>query len=350
MDDERPLLLCRPDRVGDVIIATSCLEAIRAQRPGQRVVFAAREAMRPLLEGHPLLAGFVAVSDHPRPLAEDFRRWNACAYVGFHPDPSAQSAARLAAIPRRIGYRRGVWPDRTLTDRFDDRRDRGEKHEAEYNFDLLAPLGIRPTLPLRPSVHLPEPWRVSLRVRLTAAGWEDFDAPGGAPYAVVNPAAFAHDLRWPAENFAWLARELLHAGLFERVVLVADSVNDPSVHQIRRMLGPTPGLVDLSGATNLAELGWLLRFAGVLVSRNTGTTHLASAVGCPTVELFGRLEPRYGPARWRALGERIEVVACPPARRRWNEGRRAFWRRGHAAIPREDVLAAVRRLAHSGPV
>lgn len=346
-----PLLLCRPDRVGDVIIATSCLAPLRAQRPEHGLVFAAREVMRPLLEGHPLLAGFVGLPDPAAPAARErlvaeMRRWNPSAVVHLHPDALCQSAARQAAVPRRVGYRHGFWLDRTLTDRISDRRDAGAKHEAEHNFDLLTPLGVQlPADPLRPEVHLPESWRRSLRVRLAAAGWEDFDVDGGSPYAVVNPAAFAHDLRWPADHFGWVARELLASGRVERVLLVADHVNDPSIHQIRLALGPgIPGLIDLSGATNLAELGWLLRFARVLVSRNTGTTHLAAAVGCPTVELFGRLEPRYGAARWRALGERTEIVACPPLARRWNEGQRAFWQRGHAAIPREDVLAAALRL------
>ena len=350
MDAERPLLLCRPDRVGDVILATSCLAPLRAQLPGQGIVFAAREVMRPLLEGHPRLAGFIGLPNPSAPaarskLADDFRHWQAAAFVALHPDALCQSAARLAAIPRRIGYRSGFLVDRTLTDRLPDCRDTDGRHEAEHNFDLLAPLGIRrPDGPLRPEVHLSQPWRRSLRVRLAAAGWEDFDAAGGSPYAVVNPAAFAQDLRWPAEHFAWIVRELLASGRVERVLLVADSVNDPSVHRIRHTLGPVPGMIDLSGATNLAELGWLLRFARVLVSRNTGTTHLAAAVGCPTVELFGRLEPRYGASRWRSLGERTEVVTCPPLARRWNEGQRAFWQRGHAAILREDVLAAALRL------
>lgn len=363
MEADRPLVLCRPDRVGDVIIATSCLASIRAQRPEQRMVFAAREVMRPLLEGHPLLEGFVGLPDVAaadsqaarRQLADALGRWNAAAFVQLHPDALCQEAAKLAAIPRRIGYRHGFFIDRTLTDRVPDQRDSGAKHEAESNFDPLSPLGFHVpragdgTPPLRPDVHLPESWRRSLQVRLTAAGWEDFDADGGSPYAVVNPAAFAHDLRWPAENFGWIAREFLDSGRFERVVVVADHVNDPSVHKIRRSLGPTPGLLDLSGATNLAELGWLLRSARVLVSRNTGTTHLAAAVGCPTVELFGRFENRYGPARWRALGERTEVIICPPTTRRWNEPQRAFWQRCHAAIPREDVLAAALRLADTRP-
>ena len=349
------ILLCRPDRVGDVIIATSCLESIRQQRPGEPLVFVAREAMRPLLENHPLLDGFIAL---PAPgdtraipaLAAQFRALKAGALVQWHPDRVNQTAALLAGIPRRIGYRSGFLLDRTLTDRLPDPRRAGRRHEAEYNFDVLAPLGIRPPPPetLRPQVHLSKSWRESLRLRLVAAGFEGFDEAGG-DYAVLNPTAYSLDHRWPPEHWAWLAVELRDRG-FERVFLVGDSMDDPSARKIRHLLGPgVPGVVDLSGQTNLAELGWLLRFARVFVSRNTGSTHLAAAVGCPTVELFGRLEPTYGPVRWRALGEHTEAVATGIGPRRWLESRRAFWRRGHAGIGREAVLAATLGLAGTRP-
>ena len=349
------LLLCRPDRVGDVIIATSCLEPIREQQPGARLVFVAREAMRPLLEKHPLLDGFIALpaantADAIPTLTEQFRAAGADALVQLHPDRVSQTAARLAGVPRRIGYRSGFTLDRTLTDRLPDSRRAGRGHEAEHNFDVLAPLGIRPPPAdaLRLRVHLPESWRHSLRLQLAAAGCEGFDEPGH-DYAVLNPTAYSLDHRWPPEHWAWLARELRDRG-FERVFLVGESIHDPSARAIRHLLGPgVPGVLDLSGQTNLAELGWLLRSARVFVSRNTGSTHLAAAVGCPTVELFGRLEPTYGPGRWRALGERTEVVATGIGARRWLESRRAFWRRGHAEIDREAVLAATLRMANTRP-
>ena len=177
----------------------------------------------------------------------------------------------------------------------------------------------------------------------------DFDG-GDEDYAVLNPTAFAEDLRWPPEAFVWLALELLKPGRFARVMLVGGHVNDPSLREMRRLIGPgLPGLIDLSGETNLAELGWLLKHARLLVSRNTGTTHLAAAVGCPTVELFGRLEPAYGAARWRSLGERVVAVSAQPGKRRLGESKRAFWRRGHASIPREAVLEAALRLADTRP-
>ncbi len=348
------LLLCRPDRVGDVIIATSCLEPIRAQRPGQSIVFAAREVMRPLLENHPLLDGFIALPTSgdkaaTAALTEQFRALKADVLVQLHPDAASQRAAVAAGIPRRVGYRSGLGLDRTLTDRLPDRRRAGHKHEAEHNFDVLAPLGIQPPPPgtLRPRVHLPESWRRSLRLRLAAAGFDGFDE-SGSDYAVLNPTAYSLDHRWPPEHWAWLTRELRDRG-FERVFLVGESVHDPSARALHHLLGPVPGVIDLSGQTNLAELGWLLRYARVFVSRNTGSTHLAAAVGCPTAELFGRLEPTYGPARWRALGEHTAAVVTPIGPRHWLESRRAFWRRGHTLIERADVLAATLKMAGTRP-
>ncbi len=317
--------------------------------------------MRPLLEGHPLLDGFIATPFAPaadtrrfrlerRDWVAQLRKWNADTIVHLHPDETCQYAAQAARIPRRVGYRHSFLLNWTLTDRLPDPRRRGDRHEAQYNFDLLAPLGVRPppVTTLRPSVHLADSWRQSLLLRLAAAGFDDFDT-NGQPYAVLNPTAHSLDHRWPAEHFAWLALELLRPDRYARVFIVGPSLDDPSARELRHRLGAgVAGLIDLTGATNLAELGVLLRHARVLVSRNTGTTHLAAAVGCPTVELFGRLEGTYGPARWRSLGERVTTIPTPLTARRWAENKRAFWQRAHAAIPREAVLeAALRPLAES---
>ena len=357
------LLLSRPDRVGDVLIATACLEPIRRQRPDDKLVFIAREVMRPLLEGHPLLDGFIALPHQPvdpnRPVktrrpdwSRQLAAWNADAIVHLHPNDAAQFSAQSARIPRRIGYRTSWLTDWTLTDRLPrPPLTVGQRHEAEYDFDLLAPLGITapPVDTLRPSVHLPDSWLQSLRIRLAAVGFDHFDE-SDEPYAVLNPTAYSPDHRWPPANFAWLATELLRSGRFPRVFLVGEDVNDPSAREIRRLLGAgVPGLIDLSGETNLAELGCLLRHAGVLVTRDTGTSHLAAAVGCPTVVMFGRLEGRYGPTRWRPLDPQAEVLRTPADRRRWLESKRAFWRRGYASFSREAVLAAALKLADTRP-
>lgn len=342
------LVLSRPDRVGDVILATCCLEPIRQRFPGARLRFIAREAMRPLLEGHPQLDGFLPLpaDGDPAPLARALADWQPDILVHLHPDPTAELAGQLAGIPRRLGYRH-LWPreNARLTETFPDRRARGEKHEALANFDLLAPLGVEmPTsvAALRPSVAPVERGPNPLAARRPPS-----------PYVVLNPTAHALDLRWPAAHFAALAREIAGCRPDLAVVLVAERGDDPSVTAIRTQLGAPPWLVDLAGQTDLGELAALLHGARALVSRNTGTAHLAAAVGCPLVEIFGRHEPAYGPGRWRSLGDpaRTRVIAAPPSPRRFLEPKRTWWRRLHASVPVAEVRAALLDvLAGCGPV
>lgn len=346
------LALCRPDRVGDVILATACLEPIRRQLPDVRLCFLARETMRPLLEDHPLLDGFLALPPEDNHganerLVRSLETWRPDVLVHLHPDPTAERAGQLADVPRRLGYRhRRPWHRARLTDAVPDRRALGCKHEAESNFDLLAPLGVRPPSSadeLRPRVALTERWRESLREKVPATMTKE-----NRPYVVFNPTAHALDLRWPAAHFTRLTCEIVERRPNLVVVLVAGRADDPSVVEVRTRLSGdatrSPSwLVDLAGRTNLGELAWLLRDARALVSRNTGTTHLAAAVGCPLVEVFGRQEPAYGPVRWRALGEssRTRIVVAQPSPRRFGEGRRVWWRRLHASVSPEEVRDAL---------
>lgn len=337
-------ILSRPDRVGDVIIATACLEPIRRQRPDVRIIFVAREIMRPLLEGHPLLDGFAGLGEAARwrLLSGELGKRGAEAIAHLHPHRAVELGAWSAKIPCRVGRRRS-WLDRlTLTHRLPDSRREGRKHEGEYNFDLLEPLGIVPPASadlLRPQVHLPAPGRESL---LAKAGGDL------AGCCVLNPTAFSPVLRWPPEAFARFAAAA--AGRLGRIVLVAERADDPAVTAIRaRLQAGAVEWSDLSGRLNLAELGWLLRGARVLISRNTGTAHLAAAVGCPVVELFGRVEPVYGPGRWRALGPGATAIVGRAGARRRGESRRAHWRRGYEVITVEEVLeAALARAAAPG--
>src|ERR1017187_7523610 len=60
LPDAPRLLIARPDRVGDVIISTSCLAPVRKAFPRGTIYFLAAERMRPLLENHPDLTGFIS--------------------------------------------------------------------------------------------------------------------------------------------------------------------------------------------------------------------------------------------------------------------------------------------------
>ncbi len=234
-------------------------------------------------------------------------------------------------MPRRIGYplRFLSW---TLTDRLPNRRPASTEHEAAYNFDLLAPLGVPAPDPsaLRASIHLAPEAEARMHAHV---------GPGPLPsrYVCLHLGAWSPVARWPAASFVELAR-LLRERHGAEIVLIGHDPADASHIEFRALAAGFPYL-ETAGKLNLAELGWLLRGAACLVTRTTGPSHLAAAVGCPVVVLFGLLQAPHGPARWSPLGDRVSPVLTP-AERRPGEKRADWERRAFAEIPVERVAAA----------
>jgi ADP-heptose:LPS heptosyltransferase len=336
------LLIIRPDRVGDVVISTSCLPAARESLPGARIYFAAPPVIEPLLRGHPLIDGFIPL---PPPAASWRQIWKRAealveqleplklrAVAHLQPDPSCQLACQRLGIRTRTGWNTPWW-SWALTDGLPYRKHEGLRHEAEYNLDILARCGVGARRPLRPSLAPEHEAKLSLSQKLPA-GMEK------RPYALFHLSAYSSYLRWPAEKFAEVARHVEEKYNCTPVLIGADA-EDPAHAAFRSLV---PSCVDLSGKTNLAELAWLAKDARLLVTRDTGPSHIASGMGCPVVAVFARTEPIYGPVRWSPLGDKVETVAPERPPRRWWENKRAWWKDGIRGVPSSQVIAAVGRV------
>lgn len=157
---------------------------------------------------------------------------------------------------------------------------------------------------------------------------------GIAGATVVHPGAASGSRRWPAERFAAVARAEREAG---RDVLLTGGVAEA---RLARTVAEGAGLPEsavLAGTTTLADLAGVVAAAGRVVCGDTGVAHLATAVGTPSVVLFGPIPPHeWGP---------------PP-----NPKHRALWagltgdphaedvHAGLLAIDVGDVLAELQRL------
>ncbi len=343
--DPRRILVVRPDRVGDVIISSACLPALRARFPQAEIVYAAGAALQPLFDGgqgHPLGIRFYPLPAPTLPfrtrfgaLVSSLKEPRFDVAVSLHPDPAFYLAAWRVGIPRRIGYplRFLSW---TLTDPIANRRPECHYHEAFYSFDPLAPLGVFPSGPLRASIHLPPAAGAALRAKLG-----ELPGQNSSRYVCLHLGAWSPVARWPVASFLALAEALRERHGVE-IVLVGHDPADAS-HIEFRARAKTDGLpfLDTAGKLSLAELGWLLRGAACLVTRDTGPSHLAAAVECPVVVLFGRHTPPYGPKRWAPLGDEGRVrVILSPAVKRPKEPRQEWFRRAFAEIPVDPVAAA----------
>jgi ADP-heptose:LPS heptosyltransferase len=141
--------------------------------------------------------------------------------------------------------------------------------------------------------------------------------------------------RWPAVRYAELGRRLAET-LGASIVVVGGPDDAPLTAAVVRELADLAGergaaVWDLGGRTTLGALGAILRRCDLFVGNDSAPMHLAAAVGCPVVGLFGPTNPAmYAPYTTRAV-----VVQPDPATDEW--------------IPRGDPVPAVARGALRPP-
>src|SRR4051794_11465532 len=110
---------------------------------------------------------------------------------------------------------------------------------------------------------------------------------------VIHPGAASAARRWPADRFAAVARHERERG--RRVVVTAGRTEVELAHRVAQ-LGGVPRDDILAGSTSVEELAAVVAGAGRVVCGDTGVAHMATAVGTPSVVIFGPVSPAlWGP-------------------------------------------------------
>src|SRR5262249_43028072 len=128
------------------------------------------------------------------------------------------------------------------------------------------------------------------------------------PLIVVNPSSSDPRRTWPTQKWVALVAGLAPAG---RVVLIGD--RSQGVRHAGLAARAPRQLVDLTGQTTVAELVALLARTALHVAPDTGSLHVAAALGRPVVGLFGPTRPwrkgPYGQLEWTVSRDDL----CAPA-------------------------------------
>jgi heptosyltransferase-3 len=173
--------------------------------------------------------------------------------------------------------------------------------------------------------HEPQAHRVEALLRLADAlgipraldvvppkGGRRIEAPNG-PYAIIHAAPMFNYKRWTVAGWRVLFDALVARGL---TVLATGGPSEPERRYLDEVWGNTSA-VRLDGKCDWQELSGLMAGTRLFVGPDTSVTHLAAAVGCPTVALFGPTDPRlWGP--WPPGGLTELWAAQYPLQRRAN--------------------------------
>lgn len=280
------ILVIKHGALGDIILASGALKAIRQQHPNAAIALLTAKPYDALLANCPFIDSIL-----------------------IDPKPKLWEFAKIRQLKALLQSRRWEWvydlqTSQRTTCYFPLLRTR--------YYSGLSPKGSHPHLtPERTSLHTLD----RLAQQLSLAGisvtpapdisWLEAEPPhtekpmvllvaGGAPH---RPAK-----RWPAEHYAALAAKCLEKGYTP--VLIGTQAEE----EILRLIAQTDArIVNLIGQTSFAQLASLARSAAYAIGNDTGPMHIIAAAGCPCTIVFNTGEST--PHKSAPRGEHVSVLA-----------------------------------------
>jgi heptosyltransferase-2 len=298
------ILIVRTDRIGDLLLSTPAIKAVREAHPNAHIAVMVRPYVEDIVDGNPYLDEVILYDKDNKhkgffgslAFILGLRRKGFDLAIILHPTVRSNLVPFLAGIPERIGYDR-KWGF-LLTKRIKDTKHLGEKHEIDYNFDVLRAAGIAAKdrtlyMPVKPEYE-----RVIDRfMALNDLSSKDITV-------AVHPGASCRSKRWPAYRFGRVADELMDK-YNVKIVIIGGPSDVKTVKEVETGMLHKP--IVLSEEHSLGEVAALLKKCKLLISNDSGPVHIAVAVGTPVVSIFGRLDPGLSPQRWGPIG-RDDIV------------------------------------------
>ncbi|HEX4899572.1 MAG TPA: glycosyltransferase family 9 protein [Pyrinomonadaceae bacterium] len=305
----RSVLVIRLRSIGDTVLATPSLHALKRFLPDARIDILVEDWVAPVLEGFPYVDNVLTLKRNSTTArARAMRQLRSLRYdvvYNLHGGTTATLLTRASGATRRVGlatyqYSRlytHLAPSPLILWK------RAQTHSVEQQLALLGwtgvPVSDRPPTQLAVVDHA----AVSVSTRLRAAGWNEQQ-----PLAVIHPAAAFATKQWSAENFARVAEHLYDRGL---AVVVITAPAEAEVGALVEGLSAAP-VINFSDLS-LPEVTALASRARVFVGNDSGIAHIAAAVGLPSVVIFGSSNV----AHWRPWATApaevvLEEMDCQP--------------------------------------
>ena len=286
--DLRSALVVCTRRIGDVLLATPVIRSLKAAIPHLSIDMLVFEGTQEAVVANPDVHRIWTIAERPaiRPhlalLHSLWRRYDLAVSVlaGDRPTFHAWVAGRYC-VGTLLPDNKSWWKRRLLNHwvPFDNLH----THTVAMNLQLLAPLGITPR-------GTPVVSWTDEDARSVGALFPDIRSP--QPYAVLHVSPKFAYKTWTVDGWVALGRWLSDRGLIVAVTGV-ESAEQSYCDQIIQGL---PKAVNLIDRVTLPALGCLLSRAALYVGTDTAVSHMAAAVGVPSVVLFGPSNPvKWGP-------------------------------------------------------
>lgn len=289
----------RTDRIGDVVLSLPVFTSIARAFPKWRVTALTRDYTRGLFSGRgdvDDIISFDSGSSHIPwgvffKLLKKIKDQEFDVAIVLYSNFSVALLLAMARIPVRIGPATKL-AQLFLTYRITQRRSKGERHEADHNLDLLAPLNIPPVK--QASIARPDNAK------------NIFIKQSGRPLVGIHPGCGGSSPNWPETYYSDLIQEISASG-----VDVAVTGADHEREMVERIVGRSGCKPQIYiGSDKIEELIGALALLDVFVGPSTGPLHIASALGVPVVGIYSPILVCL-PERWGPRGKNDTAITPP---------------------------------------
>jgi ADP-heptose:LPS heptosyltransferase len=312
----RILVVRKHDQIGDLILSTPALAALRRAFPQSVVSVVVRDYAKEVLYNNPHV-------DRLLVYPERWYGWPPSRWLDFWRElrrerfdlaivlntvshsVSSDIVACLARAPLRLGS--DHLPLLETGDIFAynlvARRDPAPKHEVERSLDIIRRLGIE-IEGEKPRIYLSDGERERGHQLLASIGVVCTGNQGERARSLVGIHAGPRDVRrrWPREELAGLAKRL-HEQRAVYIIIIWGPGEESLRDRMARAVGESAAVLP---RTSMRELAAVLSHLDLCICGDTGVFHVAGAVGCPTLSYYSATDPRqWGPY----LGDRRESLA-----------------------------------------
>jgi heptosyltransferase-1 len=285
-------LLVRLGALGDIVHAIPVAAALRRAFPTARIDWLQSAKHREILDLVPVVDRRLVIKDRGDATGgrsmlaavAELRRGRYDAAIDLQGLLKSAALARASGAARVIGFASTYLRERFARPFYTDVYDPGcrgiydpqeTRHVVRLNLGLLEPLGLTAVMPEFPIDHVDSDVARQVRERT------------GGRYALLNPGAAWPNKRWPPARFGAVA-----VALRDRHGLTSVVARGPGEDAIaEEVVAASKGAALVPPPTAIADLVALARGAALMISGDTGPTHIATAIGTPVVGIFGPTRP-----------------------------------------------------------
>jgi len=294
----RNILIIKLRYIGDVLLATPTLRALKTAWPDARVTMMVNRGTEDVLSGNPDLDEIMVLDKGSLAaqwrLIAGLRRRRFDTVIDLTDGDRSAFLSWISGAPVRIGFNdEHRWRGKCYTQVVQPAP--GVRHRIDRDLEALKFLSIQA------GSKDPQLWLTPEEGNSADHLLDQLGVQRSQAMVILQPGARYWFKAWPTERFAELADRL--TSQYGCQVLIGGSHQDIDVAQKIRQIAKSRPII-MAGRTTIKQFAAIAKKSALFVGSDSGAMHMASAVGTPVVALYGPSNPR----EWGPRGGPVEVL------------------------------------------